>query len=253
VEISEESDGDDDGAGLDEGGLGADLGFAVELGHALAEAGLEVLGAAVGFAGVEFGVWFAGLFLLAEFCGAVVPVGDLFGESLVDGGAGLVDPAESLVADFLEVRWDDGGEGVVEGASFDVGREPGERVVREERFGVGLFGVEGSVVEVGGVFELVGSAVGVEFDEEVALADGASSAGGLLDAVDDGVLEGDEQAWGGAGVAFVDEDGAASEGVGVAFEGEVEGAGEQRVAGVRKVAGGAPLPVSRCFSKAMRS
>jgi hypothetical protein len=76
-----------------------------------------------------------------------------------------------------------------------------------------------------------GAAVGGEFGEEEALADGASAAAGEFDAVGDGVLEGDEEAWGGALVAFVDQDAAAGEGVAVRSRVRSTVAGEERVPG----------------------
>jgi hypothetical protein len=120
-EVPKEADREDDGAGEHAWCLGADVGFEVEFVHAGLEACLEVLGASVGFARVEFGVGLAGFFLGAEVGGAVVPVGDLLGEASWTA-ARVLSTQPRRCCGLGEVVGHDGAERVIERAAFDVAR-----------------------------------------------------------------------------------------------------------------------------------
>ena len=101
-----------------------DLAFEFELLHSLLEPTLKVVSSAPGFLRIEPGVGFAGLLLKFEFLGAVIPVVDLFGQAVLDRGAGLVDPFETPAADLLQMLGDDVSDGVALSLLFQLARDP---------------------------------------------------------------------------------------------------------------------------------
>ena len=76
------------------GGSGEIWRFELQLLQPLLQPRLQVVGALAGLARVEPGVGLAGLLLELELLGAVVPVGDLLGQPVLDRGLGLVDQLE---------------------------------------------------------------------------------------------------------------------------------------------------------------
>ena len=87
----EQTGRDDQQAAEDDGRQRRDLRFELQLLQPLLQPGLELVGALAGLAGVEPGVGLAGLLLELELLGAVIPVGDLLGQPVLDRRFGLGD------------------------------------------------------------------------------------------------------------------------------------------------------------------
>ena len=146
--------GHDDEPAEDHRRQGRDLRLAVQLREALLEPGLEVVGAAARLLRVEPRAGLAGLLLKLELLGAVVPVGDLLGEAVLHGGAGLVDPAEAPAAHLRDVLGHDVRDGVAERLLLEVAGDPGALGAGEEVVDRRLALGERPVVEVGRVVQM---------------------------------------------------------------------------------------------------
>src|SRR5690606_33879157 len=107
-----------------DGGHSGDLGFAIEVGEPLLESRLKLVGALARFLRIEACVGASGLLLELELGSAVVPVGNFLRQPVLDRSAGLLDPPEAPVADFLDVLGDNSGDGVAERFLLEVPCDP---------------------------------------------------------------------------------------------------------------------------------
>ncbi|MCZ7537989.1 MAG: hypothetical protein M5T61_20025 [Acidimicrobiia bacterium] len=210
------------------GWRGRELAFEGELAAATFEPFGGVVGALTGPGRVELGVALPGEFLVFELEGLRVPVADLFGEALFDGGEGGVDPGVHAGFDLGEVGGRVAFDRVPE---RDVGKAGADPFLLGD-VGQGLpFVVAGrAVVDVGGddrrwrrCRRRRSRRTRTAWRRTPSRRDGR--------AVDDLVFEVDERTRLGAGVVGVDEDGALLQELSVAQQQHADRRVEQRVSG----------------------
>ena len=148
-----------------------DLGFELQVLQPLLQPALQVIGPLARLRRVELGIGFAGLLLEFELLGAVVPVGDLLGQPVLDRDFGLGDELQFGVPHLLEMFRHDLGDGVALRLLLDLAGDPGALGPVEDRLDARFALGQRPVVEVGRVVEVAGRAVGVELDVEHPLGD----------------------------------------------------------------------------------
>ena len=126
---------------------------------------------------VEARAGLAGPLFERELRGAVVPVRDLLGETVLHGRFGLVDQREPGRADFREMFRDDVGDGVRLRRLLQTPANPGALGPFEERVDRRLVVRQRPVVEIRRVVQMARHAVVVELDVEHPLRDDAPIAG----------------------------------------------------------------------------
>ena len=106
----------------------------------------------------------AGQLLCLQLLGAPIPVGDLLGQPLVDGGTGAVDAFLDASPDLVEVCLGEVLDAVVEGALLDpVAGQP--RSCKDVPQPIDLLAAGGAVVEVGRRPRRAGRAISGQLDE----------------------------------------------------------------------------------------
>ena len=153
-----------------------DLRFELQVLQPLLQSTLEIIGPLAGLGRVELRVGLAGLLLQLELLGAVVPVGDLLGEPVLDRDFGLGDELELGVPHLLEMFRHDMDDGIALGLPLDLAVDPRALGPLEDRIDAGLARGQGPVVEVGRVVDVAGRPVAVELDVEHALGNDATFA-----------------------------------------------------------------------------
>ncbi len=116
---------DDQDAADDDGRQGREFALLLQFGQASFQAGQQFFGTLAGYLRVQAGVGFTGSLLRLEIGGAVVPVADLFGQAVIDGGDGFVDLLFAPLSNLGEVARHQLRDGVGACLLFQVAVEPG--------------------------------------------------------------------------------------------------------------------------------
>ena len=163
------------------------LSFELEFSQSLLEAGLQHVGTPARLARVELGAGAAGLFLVAELRGAVVPVGDLLSQPILDRGLGPGDQLQPRRADLLQMVGHDVGYRVFLSRALQIAGNPSAFGTLQNRRDVRVLGCQRAVIEICGVARMARGVCAVNFHVEQALGDNApvAAAGyaGVLDRV----------------------------------------------------------------------
>src|SRR6202158_1942763 len=109
-------------------------------------------------------------------------------------------------------------------------RDPGALWTREERIHAGLVGRKRPVVQVRRVLQMPRIAGGIELDVEHALRDDTALARTGKARILNAVLQVEEHAWVRASIALIDQHRTTAQQIAVAFQREIDGGVEQRVA-----------------------
>jgi hypothetical protein len=79
------------------------LALEFEFRHSSLKAGLQFVGALAGLPRIDFGIGLAGQFLVLELVGAMIPVGDFFGQPVLDRRHGPCHQVLAAIPNFTEV------------------------------------------------------------------------------------------------------------------------------------------------------
>ena len=104
--------------------------------------------------------------MLLKLLRAVIPIGNLFRQAVLDRSTGFADPAEPSRANFLQVRGHDMGNCVAHGLGLQVSGDPATLGRPEQFANVKLARLQRPVVEIRGVLQMTGLARSIEFDVE---------------------------------------------------------------------------------------
>src|SRR5271166_5236459 len=109
---------------------------------------MQCVGTLAGLARVESGIGFAGRLLRLERLGAVVPIADLLGQTVLYGRFGLGDQAELSGSDLIEMLRYDMCDSVALRSLFEVATDPGAFGTRQQRIDSRLGFRQWPVVEI---------------------------------------------------------------------------------------------------------
>ena len=112
-----------------------------------------------GLTGIQFRVRLPGLFLKLELVGPMIPIGDLFDETVFDRCFRLVDQGDLSVADLLEVPWYDLSDRVSNGLLVQPAGDPGALGTRKNLLDAGLTFVQRTVIQVRRVVQMSRGAI----------------------------------------------------------------------------------------------
>ena len=171
-----------------------DLRFELQLLQSLLQARLQAVGALARLARVEPGVGLAGLLLQLELLGAVIPVGDLLGQPVLDGRLGLGDQRQLAAPHLRQVLRHHVRHGIALRLLLQLAGDPGAFGPVEDRVDARLTLSQRPVVEIGRVVQMAHRAVGVEFHIEHPLGNDAAFASARQAGVLDGMFEIEEHA-----------------------------------------------------------
>ena len=169
--------------------------FQRQLLHALLQPSLQQIRPSARFPRVEAGVNFTGLLLKFEILGAVVPVGDLLGQSVLDRGFGLGDQRQPGRAYCLHVFRHHVGDGIALRHLLQVVTEPATFRPIQNLCGGGFILAQRAIVEVGRVVQMMHLVVGVDLYIKHAFGDDAPLATAGQAAVLNRMFQIEKDAW----------------------------------------------------------